>query len=177
MSKILIAYATTHGHTRKIAQVWSERLEARGHKCAVWNVADRAPDMTGLAGVVVMGSVHAGHHQPELAAAIHAHGSTWAKSPTWFVSVSLAAASTDAEEIAEIKKIASDFVADTGLRTDEILLVAGGIHDPEMNWITRWMLHQIIRAHGKKLDPSGHTEFTDWTTLDREIDRFSALIK
>src|SRR5690606_27554699 len=60
MPNILILYATTDGHTAKVARVLGESLTAAGHSVTVHDARDPgdAPAADGFDGVVVAASIH-----------------------------------------------------------------------------------------------------------------------
>lgn len=64
MSRVLILYATTEGHTAKITQRIAQRLQALGHTVETHRV-DAVPadlDPGAYDGVIVGSSIHYGHH-------------------------------------------------------------------------------------------------------------------
>jgi menaquinone-dependent protoporphyrinogen oxidase len=101
MAGVLLVYATTHGHTSKIAQQIAAALSA-----ASLDVDLRALDGAGdpepgrYVGVIVGASLHGGHHQRESVAWARRHRAELEARPSAFFSVSLTAAedSHDARE-------------------------------------------------------------------------------
>ena len=67
MPDVLLVYASTHGHTARIAAPIAEALGGAGHSVDLRSV-DEAGDVRAgeYEGVIVGGSVHAGHHQRAL---------------------------------------------------------------------------------------------------------------
>jgi menaquinone-dependent protoporphyrinogen oxidase len=68
MSRILVLYASTHGHTGRIATRVAETIEATGievvlHRAGVDDGDPAPPDFDA---VIVGASIHAGHHQREV---------------------------------------------------------------------------------------------------------------
>lgn len=173
MANVLIAFATTQGQTRKIADHVGARLRSLGHAPSLWDTAKPEPAPLAPNGVMLMGSLHAGKYQQALAEQARKHASSWAAMPVAFVSVSLSAASLNAKEGEELRKISDRFLADAGINAALIHHAAGAVRDSELNWLIRWILHQIARQHGAALDPSGDTEFTDWVALDDFVDRYA----
>jgi menaquinone-dependent protoporphyrinogen oxidase len=68
MKRIGIAYATSDGHTRKIASHMADRVSGLGFDVEVWNVKKKASDrsLNAFDGVILAASVRAGKHQPEM---------------------------------------------------------------------------------------------------------------
>ncbi|MBU6371326.1 MAG: hypothetical protein KJS97_01250 [Alphaproteobacteria bacterium] len=174
MARILVCYATTQGHTGALAARAAARLTAGGHAVELWNAADPPPSTQPPEAVLLMGSLHLGKHQDALARAAKAGAPLWAGKPVAFVSVSLAAGSRDPREVAAARAIATDFLADAGIKGAALHLAAGAVHERELNWITRWMMREILAKHDATPDPSGDTVFTDYAALDGFIDAFAA---
>ncbi len=67
MKQVLVLYASTHGHTEKIASRIGQALEQAGAPAEVRRI-DPTIDVKPFdyAAVVAGGSIHAGHHQREL---------------------------------------------------------------------------------------------------------------
>lgn len=177
MAKILVCYATTQGHTARLAARAVERLTAKGHTVELWNAAEPPPSMQPPEGVLLMGSLHLGKHQDALARAAAAGAPLWAGKPVTFVSVSLAAGSKDAQEVAAAQEIAEAFLADAGLAGAGLQLAAGAVRDSELNWVTRWLMREILARHGVSPDPSGDTVFTDYAAFDGFVDAFAAQMR
>ena len=173
MAHILICYATTQGHTGALAARAAARLAAAGHAPELWNAAEPPPSVQPPEAVLLMGSLHMGKHQDALARAAKAGASLWAGKPISFVSVSLAAGSQDATEVEAARDIAHRFVDEAGLGDVAIHLCAGAVHDSELNWVTRWLMREILKKHGATPDPSGDTVFTDFAAFDAFIDAFA----
>jgi menaquinone-dependent protoporphyrinogen oxidase len=91
------------------------------------------------------------------------------------LSVSLAARSRDARKAAAARTIAEKFLAETGLAGATMHLAAGAVHKRELNWVTRWMMREILAKRGVEPDPSGDTVFTDYVAFDA-FDAFDAFV-
>ena len=64
--RVLVLYASTHGHTGKIADRIGDVLRAAGVAARVRKVGEVAFDPHEFDAYIIAGSVHAGHHQREL---------------------------------------------------------------------------------------------------------------
>ena len=69
MQPILVAYGSTEGHTRKVAEFIAERLRLRGHRVDLVDTATpAAQEVTAVyQGAVLGGSLHQHRHQASLA--------------------------------------------------------------------------------------------------------------
>lgn len=109
--KILIAYATTDGQTRKIARFVADHLTDSGHSTELLNVADAE----GLAlarfdRAVLAGSLHAGGFQKALSEFVIGQGAALAVLPSLFLPVSLSAAGNDPDDWAGLRACVATFL-------------------------------------------------------------------
>jgi menaquinone-dependent protoporphyrinogen oxidase len=98
MTRVLVLYASTHGHTAKIARRVAEAVRSEGLESDLREAraaSDVSPD--GYAGAIVGASIHGGHHQREVVDWAKRHAATLAGMPTAFFSVCLVAAEDDDE--------------------------------------------------------------------------------
>ena len=97
--KILIAYASTEGQTRKIVQFCADYLMEEGHNVELLPAADAKDiDLSRFGAVLLAASVHAGKYQKPLVKLATAQADALAKMKAAFMSVSLAAAGTDPDD-------------------------------------------------------------------------------
>jgi menaquinone-dependent protoporphyrinogen oxidase len=173
--KILVAYATTEGQTRKIARFAADRLVDAGHAVELLDLADAGElDLSRFGAAVLAGSIHGGRYQDDLAEFARPRAEALSARPTLFLSVSLSAAGHDAEEWEGIRRIADEFAEQTGWRPDRVEHVAGAFRFGEYDYFKGWMMRRIARERGETVDPEGDTEYTDWAALGAAIDGWSA---
>jgi menaquinone-dependent protoporphyrinogen oxidase len=178
MARILIAFASSEGQTGKIAHHVARRLEDRGHLTRLVDL--RAGDSEAGAddcdAAILAGSMHLSKHDPALATFVMRHLAALVAGPSAFLSVSLTAASKNERERMALDEVVRSFLHDVGWQPDHVELVAGAVHDRELNALERLVLHRIVDSHGVERHPSGSTELTDWDKLDAAIDSFAATI-
>jgi menaquinone-dependent protoporphyrinogen oxidase len=173
--RILVAYATTEGQTRKVARFVADRLADAGHAVELLNVADAEGLDPGRFGAAVLaGSIHGGRYQQALEAFAQAGAQALGARPTLFLSVSLSAAGDDADDWAGIRDIAARFAEQTGWRPGRVEHVAGAFRFGEYDYFKGWMMRRIAREKGETVDPEGDTEYTDWDGLGRIVDDWAA---
>lgn len=113
--KLLVAYATSEGQTRKIARHVADRLADAGHAVELLSLKDAAGIDPGRFDRIILGaSVHVGHYQRALADFVSEHAEALKGKPTLLLSVSLAAAGHRAEDWRGIEAIVRDFEKATG---------------------------------------------------------------
>ena len=111
--KILIAYATTDGQTRKIARFVADHLTDAGHATELLNLADAAGlDLARFDAAVLAGSIHAGGFQKAMTGFVARETLKLARMPTLFLPVSLSAAGHDAEDWAGLEGCVTKFLVE-----------------------------------------------------------------
>ncbi|MBL0215267.1 MAG: protoporphyrinogen oxidase [Myxococcales bacterium] len=166
MSRILIAFASHHGHTRKIAVRIGDHLRGLGHHTELASLDDGLRNIPPPEDydVVVLGSrVEVGRHAPTLAEYVRANRAELSEMPTALFSVSMAAAGAPphADPAGYLAK-QCDQLAWTPTRRAAF---GGGLPYRQYNWITRFVMKQISRRAGHSTDTSRDHDFTDWAAV------------
>lgn len=173
--KILIAYATTDGQTRKIARFAAHQFADAGHAVELLNVEDaEGMDVSRFGGVVVAGSLHAGGYQKALVRFVVAARDALAQLPTLMLPVSLSAAGTDAEDWAGLKTCLAEFLRETGWTPGRVEHVAGAFRFSEYDFFRAWAMRRIADQKGQKVEPEKDLEYTDWSRLGAVLDEWVA---
>lgn len=176
MRDVLVFYATTEGQTRRIAERIASDLRARGFTCRAIDVmsADAARiKWDDVRGVLLGASLHAGRHQPaavEFARTFSPHLNMY---PSAFFSVSLSAASANAEEVETAAQLAHRFTDAAGWKPSEIVCFAGALAYTHYGWLTRKIMKRIARKEGGPTDTARDHELTDWDAVARFATRMA----
>ena len=167
MTRILILYGTTDGHTAKIAGFVADRLRALGAGVEVFNAATSNPDPTAYAGIIVAASVHAGGYQRSVVHWVRAHAQTEVMrgARTAFLSVCLGILEKNPKVMADLTAIKSAFIARTGWTPTQFKIVAGALPYTRYGWIKRVIMRRIARKAGGATDTAHDHEYTDWLDL------------
>ena len=169
--KILIVYSTTEGQTAKIVEFIATRLRFAGDDVTLLDAASAGGlDVTGFDGAILAASVHVGMYQAPLLAFAQAHADWLTRVPSAFLSVSLAAASSDTEEIKSLDTITEGFRAQTGWSNAEIHHVAGAFRFTGYDFFKGWLMRVIAWEKGVKATPGQDLELTDWHALGATVD-------
>jgi menaquinone-dependent protoporphyrinogen oxidase len=172
----LVLYASTHGHTERIAVRVGEVLRAEGIDVRVVDVHKRAGLDVGAFDLVVVGaSVHAGHHQPEIVDWLTRHAPTLSAVPVALFSVSLTAADDSDEAREATRGYVDELLERTGVWPREIATIAGALQYREYNLPTRVLIRLIARHKGLPTDPSVDVDYTDWGAVEDFARRAAAL--
>jgi menaquinone-dependent protoporphyrinogen oxidase len=184
MKRILIAYATRHGQTRRIAERIGSRLRSRGLEPVVRDLAKEPSAIAReqFAGAILAGSLHAGRHERELVRFAKANLRELDALPTTLVSVSGSEATVERRETSpairqeareRVREAIRVFEHATGWTPKEVVPVAGAILYTKYDFLTRLMLKWITKREGGPTDTSRDHEYTDWAALDGFADRFA----
>lgn len=179
---ILIAYATGHGQTAKVARAIADRLMEAGDAVTLVR-ADELPHHRDLPrgmtpadfdAVVVGASVHFGRHQRAVHDFVRAHRDALARVPGAFFSVSGAAADPSSGGQAEARRYVDEFTSRTGWRPERTETIAGAMSYTQYSPVMRWVLRGISRRRGGPTDASRDHEMTDWAQVGRFADAIAA---
>jgi menaquinone-dependent protoporphyrinogen oxidase len=175
--KILIAFATTHGQTEKIAAAIGQAMERRGCLVTIANVkARRPPHPNQFDGVVVGASIIARGHQPAVEAFIRDYVATLNLMPTAFFSVSASAGSSLEKGRAAARRVRDEFLLHVGFRPALSECIAGAIKYTRYNILLRWYMKKASRMNGGSTDTSRDHEYTDWNQVASFAQEFTDLV-
>jgi menaquinone-dependent protoporphyrinogen oxidase len=163
----LVVYASTHGHTAKIAARIAAAMRDQDLEVDLRDVAGAAGTDPGRYGVIVVGaSVHREHHQKEVAEWVSDRREALARLPTVFVSVSLSAAEDTDEARAGTQRCIDEFCDQTGWTPSRTEAVAGCLQYREYDPFTRQLMRLLMRHMGHPTDASRDYDYTDWEAVD-----------
>ena len=167
MSRVLILYGTTDGHTRKVAMALREVLVDEGVSAFVSD--ERYGTESVMAeeydGVIVAASVHAGGFQRPVKRWVRAQAEQLNRMPTAFLAVCLGILEKRPETGRALDDIVKRFEQATAWRPKLVKFVAGALLYTRYNWLKRWIMRRIVAKAGGDTDTSRDYEYTDWTDL------------
>jgi menaquinone-dependent protoporphyrinogen oxidase len=172
--KFLILYATTEGHTHKVADFAANRLKARGDSVTVVDAAQAPWDLkpNDFDAAILAASLHDGRYQTQMIDFARKHREQLNQMPSTFLSVSLSAAGRDPDDLTNAAICADFFRKETGWANGDVYHVAGAIRFGEYDFFKRWIMKII--AWERSLDVTGiqELELTDWEALAKAVDSF-----
>lgn len=170
--KVLVAYGTTEGQTRKIAETVAEQVRHLGHEVTLFDTSGLRGDLDpeSFDKLVVAGSVHERRHQESVEIFVLANVKKLVTTPTMFLSVSLAAAFED--RLAEAQSYIDSFTESVGWRPTQSLPVAGAVRHGEYGYHKEQILAHIVLDGREIDDPGADHEFTDWASLAAAVEKF-----
>lgn len=176
MLKLLLAYASTEGQTRKIVGRMAAVAREAGH--AVTEVEcgalPRGLDPAAFDGIIVGASVHQGKHQQSAVEFARRFRPVLREVPSAFFSVSLEGALVGEEHQEMAHRYISEFLAETGWEPDITRAVAGALRNSEYDFLKRLVMKFMSRREGLAVSGSGDYEFTDWEGVRRFTGEFLA---
>lgn len=166
MTRVLVIYASKHGHTSKIAGRIALDLRAAGADADVHAVDTRGAEHLGDYDAVVVGtSVHAGHHQRGILDWVRHHAHTLNRMPSALFSVSLSAADDTPEACASAQKYVDDFLDETGWDPRLRVSFAGALQYLEYDFLTRLLMRLLMSRGGHPTDTTRDYDYTDWDAV------------
>jgi menaquinone-dependent protoporphyrinogen oxidase len=173
--KLLIAYASTEGQTRKIARFIGDRLFDAGHSIELLPV-DGSDDiaLSRFDRVVMAASIHAGQYQRAMSEFAAAKSGELTSLPTLFLSVSLAAAGHDADDWKTLDRILADFTEACDWQPGQVAQIAGAYKPSEYDIFRRFVMRRIVAARDPDANLDTDHDYTDWSALAALVDTWMA---
>ncbi len=166
-------YATTEGHTARIAERIAQRFRGMAH-IVESHRADTVPsdfDPAAYDAVIIGSSIHYGHHPDYLRALIRRHRAALASRPGAFFSVSLSAGGPGAKPAAA-QRYLETFLRQVGWRPQQTATFAGALQYSRYGFFKKSMMRLIVGVAGGDTDPTRDYEYTDWDAVERFADDF-----
>jgi len=162
------------GPTRKVVRSAARHLTTCGHSVEVLSAEDAGGiDLEDFDRVLVAGSIHAGTFQKSVVAFARENHVTLERVGAVFLSVTLAALSSEASEHDELERWIDAFRASTGWTPAEVVHVAGALKFTEYDFLRSQVMKLIVSRKMPGTDTRGNTEFTDWPALHAVLDRLA----
>lgn len=175
MSRILLAYGTTEGHTDDVVVELRKPLEAAGHDVAAHVVGEAPGTPTGFDAVVVGSSIHVGKHDKSVIAWIGANRAALDALPSAFFQVSLSSASGE-EGATEARSYVDHLVEATGWHPDVVGLFGGALLYTRYGFVKRTMLKKIADQSGLGTDTHRDYDYTDYDAVRQFAEDVAALL-
>jgi menaquinone-dependent protoporphyrinogen oxidase len=174
MARVLILYATTEGHTARVAERIAKRLQDKGH-----HVESQRADATGTGldleryeTVIVGAPVHYGRHPGHLRSLLREHRAALAARPGAFFSVSLSARNKPQAA----QRYLQTFLRQVGWRPRQTATFAGALPYSKYAPWKRLLMIAFVCLAGGDTDASQDYEYTDWDAVERFADGFAVSV-
>jgi menaquinone-dependent protoporphyrinogen oxidase len=162
MSRILIVYATTDGHTLKICQRIQALLQQRDHQVTLMPVADvieQAP--AGFDKIVVGASIRYGKHAKPVYRLVTQQRGLLESCPSAFFSVNVVARKPT-KALPENNPYLQKFLRQISWKPTLVDVFAGKLDYPRYGRVDRFMIRLIMWVTRGPTDVHACVEFTDW---------------
>jgi menaquinone-dependent protoporphyrinogen oxidase len=181
MKPVAVFYATSEGHTHRIAEHIGADLRTAGLVAEVLDVAVLAGtiDVTRYAGAILIAPVHGTHPPRDMIRFVELHRAGLERMPTAFLSVSLAEAGAEdplrtaherAEAAQQIGSVVDRFYEHTGWHPTHSFPVAGALLYTQHGRVVRLIMKTIARRAHAATDTTRDHVYTDWEALDRFVE-------
>ena len=162
MSRILIAFASSYGHTQRVAAALAADLRRTGHTIELADaMVAFPPPVEDYDAVVLASRVQFGVHARQIAEYIAANREALTSVPSYFVSVSMSAAHGGADPNGYLARL----FATTRWQPREAVAIGGGLPYRDYGPITRFVMKQITRRGGGPTDTRQNHDCTDWSQV------------
>jgi menaquinone-dependent protoporphyrinogen oxidase len=171
MTKILIAYGTTEGHTARIAECIADVIRSQGHEADVLDLKQSGNAlMDPYDAAIVGGSIHMGKHDEHVRNFVRRNRAALERLPSAFFSVSLAAHG----DMENARAYVENFEQETGWRPAQVGFFGGALLYRQYGFLKRLMMKRIVHSKpgNLSLDTSRDHEYTEWDEVKRFAEDF-----
>ena len=165
MKKNLIIYSTTDGHTKKICNYISEKLEQNFKSTIISLDKSENIDLTKYDLIIVGASIRYGKHKPELYSFIHRNLAQLNSIDSAFFSVN-AVARKDNKCSADTNPYMQKFLKKTNWKPKNLAVFAGKIDYSKYKVVDKFMIRFIMWLTDGPTNTSNVHEFTDWNRVE-----------
>jgi menaquinone-dependent protoporphyrinogen oxidase len=172
MSKILIIYSTTDGHTRTICQRLQQIIEQDDHRVTLTSVDD-APEtkLDQFDKIIIGASIRYGRHHKDVYEFIKRNEQILDSKPNAFFSVNVVARKAEKNQPGTNPYL-QKFLRQISWQPKELAVFAGKIDYQRYRFRDRQMIRLIMWLTKGPTDPETNIEFTDW----KQVEAFGHLI-
>ncbi|GAA3868372.1 flavodoxin domain-containing protein [Celeribacter arenosi] len=175
--KILVAYASSDGQTRKICRFAADRFADAGHAVELLSLVDAdGIDLARFDAVLLAASIHMGHYQEALTEFCASRADMLSTMPSLLLSVSLSAAGHVAEDWRGLEKTLDEFISATEWTPGRVEQIAGAYKPSTYSVFRRYVMRRIVAQRDPSADPNLDVEYTDWAALKRVLDDWTGSI-
>ncbi len=175
MSRILVAYSTTDGHTRHICERLQQVMAEQGDEVVVAPLAQAdGLELPAFDKFVIGASIRYGKHQPAVAQFIARHQALLESRPNAFFSVNIVARKPEKSQPGTNPYLIK-FLRQISWKPKLLAVFAGRLDYPSYGVFDRFMIRMIMRMTHGPTDPTAVIEFTDWAQVQAFGRRVSAM--
>ena len=172
MSRILIIYSTTDGHTREICRRLCQLVEQHDHQVTLISIDDeQSVELESFDKIVLGASIRYGKHHKKVYDFIKRNAPLLDSKPNAFFSVNVVARKPEKNQ-PETNPYLKKFLKQISWHPKELAVFAGKIDYKKYRFRDRQMIRLIMWMTKGPTDPETDIEFTDW----KQVENFGLLI-
>ena len=165
MSKFLIIYSTTDGHTKKICQRIKNFL-ADGNLVELFSLEDsKKINLSNFEKIIIGASIRYGKHSKELYKFVNLNKNILEQKKSAFFSVNVVARKPE-KNTAETNPYINKFLKISKWKPNKISVFGGKVDYPNYNFLDKYVIKFIMFITKGPTDTSQSYEFTDWSKVD-----------
>ena len=165
MSKFLIIYSTTDGHTKMICERIKSFL-SDSNLVELFSLEDsKKVDLSNFEKIIIGASIRYGKHSKELYKFINLNKNILDKKKCAFFSVNVVARKLE-KNTAETNPYINKFLKISKWRPNKIKVFAGKVDYPSYNFFDKYIIKLIMFITKGPTDTSQSYEFTDWSKVE-----------
>ena len=166
MTKILIIYSSTDGHTKKICLRLKQLLETQNDQVTLVSINKaNSSDLTSFDKIVMGASIRYGKHSKQTYEFIKDNQETLGGKPNAFFSVNVVARKPK-KNTPETNPYLQKFLKQITWKPKKLAVFAGKIEYQKYTFWDRLMIRLIMWMTTGPTDPKTNLEFTDWNQVD-----------
>jgi menaquinone-dependent protoporphyrinogen oxidase len=166
MSKILVAYSTTDGHTLRICERLQQVMAQQGHAATVVPLAQADTlDLPGFDKIVIGASIRYGKHQPMVKQFMERHQALLESKGNAFFTVNIVARKPEKNQ-PDTNPYLIKFLRTLSWQPKLLGVFAGKLDYPRYRFVDRFMIRLIMLMTNGPTDPKAVIEFTDWQQVE-----------
>ena len=172
MSKIVIIYSTTDGHTREICSRLLKIAEKENNEVILISIEDvNNIDLNEFDKIIIGASIRYGKHSPKVYNFINKNLQILDKKSNAFFSVNVVARKPNKNQ-PETNPYLKKFLSKISWKPKELAVFAGKIDYQKYSIFDRYMIRMIMWITKGPTHPKTNIEFTDWN----QVNKFGKLI-
>jgi len=172
MSKIIIIYSTTDGHTREICLRLLNIIENSNHQVTLISIEDAYQiDLNTFDKIVIGASIRYGKHSPKVYDFINNNLQALNSKSNAFFSVNVVARKPKKNQ-ADTNPYLRKFLLQIPWKPKQLAVFAGKIDYQKYNLFDRYMIRMIMWITKGPTHPETNVDFTDW----EQVKKFALLI-
>lgn len=173
---ILVLHSSRFGHTTRIAQRITDRLEEAGHAPELQELGrNTRVDPARHRAVLVGASVRYGYFSRSLWRFAERNAEVLGGMPSAFFGVNLVATKPGKDQV-DTNAYTRKFLERTPWQPTVREVFAGELDYPRYNPVDRRLIQLIMSRTGKPTDPTVHEVYTDWDRVDRFAGEFASAL-